>query len=65
MTITELHAEADRLLPPEKYLRVNALLKDNPGQFYVDSRVKLPKGTTHKKLNDLAKKIYRAQASAS
>lgn len=63
-TLTDLHAEADRLLPPDRYLRVNALLKDNPDQFYVDARVKLPRGTTHKKLADLAKKIYLAKENA-
>ncbi len=57
MTLTELYAEADRLIPEERHPRLNALIKDNPAHFYVD-RVKLPRGTTPKKLADLAKKIY-------
>lgn len=56
--LTDLHAQADALLPPQQHPRLNALIKEQPAYFYVDTRVKLPVGTTKAKLKRLADKIY-------
>lgn len=62
MTKEELFAQADKLIPSSHHPRLNALLKDNPAGFYIDARVKLPKGTTPKALANLAKKLYLLEA---
>lgn len=62
--LTDLHAQADALLPLDKHPRLNTLIKEQPAYFYVDARIKLPVGTTKAKLKKLADKIYLAKENA-
>ena len=61
INIDELYAKADRLLPAGSHSKLNRLLKENPLEFFVPDRVRLPQGTTHKALATLARDIYKAK----
>ncbi len=61
MSIEDLYAKADRLLPAGSHSKLNRLLKENPLEFFVPDRVRLPQGTTHKALATLARDIYKAK----